>query len=184
MKISEFRERMRDYVEGDQASLDDEEWWVQVTDLSLLVLAERARVKRERAQDNPMYREWKRKQAERQRNAAVNAVPDKQRDVERCPATWNPGVWPYTTRCVWKAGHEGLKHVDRDGNTYTETVEQHRFSFEGSTTQLASHLVRDHGLAIDNVQEWSGGLTQGDWNILDVLHRDAHRKVGESYDGA
>lgn len=46
MEISEFRERVRDYVMGDQASLDDEEWWGQVTDLSLLVLAERTRVKR------------------------------------------------------------------------------------------------------------------------------------------
>lgn len=118
MEISEFRERMRDYVEGDQALLDDEEWWTQVTDLSLLVLAERARVKRERAQDNPVYREWKRK-----------------RDVET-----------------------------------------HRFSFEGSTSQLAKHLVRDHSLAIDNVREWSDGLTQGDWTSLDVLHREAHRK--------
>lgn len=106
MEISEFRERMRDYVEGDQAWLEDEEWWTQVTDLSLLVLAERARVKRERKRD----------------------------------------------------------------------IEMHRFSFEGSTSQLATHLVRDHGLTIDNVREWSGGLTQGDWTALDVLHRDAHRK--------
>lgn len=203
MKISEFRERMRDYVEGDQASLDDEEWWVQVTDLSLLVLAERARVKRERAQDNPMYREWKRKQAERQRNAAVNAVPDKQRDVERCPATWNPGVWPYTTRCVLNANHNNYLHHDRHGNTFTRNqppthdageyrdpstgevdVEAHRFTFEGSTGLLARHLIHDHGVPPRSVVHWSGGLTQGDWTALDELHRDAHRKVGESYDGA
>jgi hypothetical protein len=46
VEISEFRERMRAYVTGDQSSLDDEEWWAQTTELSLLVLAERARVKR------------------------------------------------------------------------------------------------------------------------------------------
>lgn len=118
MKISEFRERMAAYVTGDQASLDDEEWWAQVTDLSLLVLAERARVKRERAQVNPVYREWKRK-----------------RDVET-----------------------------------------HRFTFEGSTTLLAHHLRDDHGVDPDEVREWDGGLTQGDWNLLDVMHREAHRK--------
>lgn len=58
MEISEFRKRMRDYVKGEQASLGDEEWWKLVTDLSLQVLAERARVKRERAQDNPVYQAW------------------------------------------------------------------------------------------------------------------------------
>lgn len=118
MEISEFRKRMRDYVEGDQAWLEDEEWWTQVTDLSLLVLAERARVKRERAQDNPVYRKWKRK-----------------RDIE-----------------------------------------MHRFSFEGSTTQLALHLTSAHNVPEDIIFENSGGLTQGDWTALDILHREAHRK--------
>lgn len=107
-------------------------------------------------------------------DAAVNTVSDRKRDAERCPTTWNPGVWPYTTRCAWKAGHEGLRHVDRDGNSWTETVEQHRFSFEGSTSQLADHLVAEHGLALGTVKRWRDGLTEGDWTALDDIHRAAH----------
>ena len=35
----------------------------------------------------------------------------------RCGATWNPGVWPYTTRCVivGKDGH-GDKHDNGKGS--------------------------------------------------------------------
>lgn len=64
MEISEFRARMRDYVVGDQSTLDDEEWWTQTTELSLLVLAERARVKRERGLANPVYRAWQAQKAQ------------------------------------------------------------------------------------------------------------------------
>lgn len=63
----------------------------------------------------------------------------------------------------------------RDPST-GQTVEEHRFSFEGSTGQLAKHLIREHHLPPSNVQEWAGGLTQGDWTSLDELHRDAHKR--------
>jgi hypothetical protein len=137
------------------AGLSDDEWYDQLWTLLDPVIDARA---------------------ERQLAAAVNSVSDEKRDAERCPATWNPGVWPYTTRCVWKAGHEGLRHVDRDGNTYTETVEQHRFSFEASNRQLADHLVAEHGLTLNTVARWRDGLTQGDWTALDDLHRAAHER--------
>lgn len=69
MEISEYRERMREYVEGDKFWLDDEQWWAEVTDLALLVLAERTRVKRERAQANPVYRAWKERQVPTEKQA-------------------------------------------------------------------------------------------------------------------
>lgn len=160
MEIGEFRQRVHALLtEPETADLLDEEWWERLGDLLDQVYAARARAKRER-----------------RRVAAVNTMPDKQRDVVRCPVTWNPGVWPFTTRCVWKAGHEGLKHVDRNDNAYTETVEQHRFSFEGSTTQLADHLVTEHGLYRATVLRWRDGLTSGDWVALDNIHRAAHER--------
>lgn len=115
------------------------------------------------------------------------------RDAERCPATWNPGVWPYTTRCIADAGH-GPNHLDRHGNTFADEqlpthdagdyrdpdtgvvdVEAHRLSFEGSTLRLADHLIFEHGLKLSTVARWRDGLTQGDWIALDDLHRNAHQ---------
>jgi hypothetical protein len=61
--------------------------------------------------------------AERQLNAAVNAVSDPARNAERCPATWNPGVWPYTTRCAMDVSHTGGqpgRHVDRHDRVFVE----------------------------------------------------------------
>lgn len=130
MEISEFRERMKAYVVGDQATLDDEEWWAQTTDLALLVLAERTRVKRERARSNPIYRAWQ----ERKAQPLGNEAPD---------------------------------------------VEAHRFSFEGSTSLLARHLIHDHGVPPGQVVQWSGGLTKGDWTAFDDMHRVKHSERGE-----
>lgn len=55
-------------------------------------------------------------------DAAVNTVNDPVRDAERCPVTWNPGVWPYTTRCMLNVNHTGDKHLDRHGHTFIEPV--------------------------------------------------------------
>ena len=82
--------------EPETAELGDEQWYDRMWELLEPVIDARA---------------------ERQLAAAVNAVADKTRDVERCPVTWNPGVWPYTTRCVSNVGHGG-KHTDRHGNTW------------------------------------------------------------------
>lgn len=130
--------------------------------------------------------------AERQLAAAVNAVADETRDAARCPVTWNPGVWPYTTRCVETVYH-GVKHVDRHGNTFLEEqlpthdageyrdpstgevdVEAHRFTFEGSTTLLARHLVDEHDVLPGTVEPFASGVSQGAWVALDNLHREAH----------
>jgi hypothetical protein len=55
-------------------------------------------------------------------------------------------------------------------------LEQHRFSYEGSTGQLAQHLVDDHGVPETTVSRWSNGLDQGSWSALDGLHREEHAK--------
>ena len=44
------------------------------------------------------------------------------RDAERCPVTWNPGEWPYATRCNLRARH-GKKthdpvHIDHRGRRF------------------------------------------------------------------
>lgn len=52
--------------------------------------------------------------------------------------------------------------------------EEHRFSFEGSTSLLATHLVEEHGLSESSVADYRGGLTQGHWSALDDLHIKAH----------
>lgn len=40
----------------------------------------------------------------------------------RCPATHNPGVWPYVSRCVRDAAHAD-NHVDRHGIRWSERSE-------------------------------------------------------------
>lgn len=35
----------------------------------------------------------------------------------RCTVTWNPGTWPYTTRCVNTRGHRGATHDDGKGHS-------------------------------------------------------------------
>lgn len=73
--------------------------------------------------------------------------------------------------------------VEREGGTLTVLIEPynerqleaHRFSYEGSTSMLARHLVETHGLEQEAVQDYDGGLTQGHWIALDDLHVDAHK---------
>lgn len=47
----------------------------------------------------------------------------KVKDQPRCPATHNPGVWPYVARCVrWdRLPHD--RHRDKDGNEWVAPVE-------------------------------------------------------------
>lgn len=34
----------------------------------------------------------------------------------RCDFTWNPGEWPYVTRCILEEGHDNQKkHMDNNG---------------------------------------------------------------------
>lgn len=35
--------------------------------------------------------------------------------MERCKVRWNPGKWPYVTRCILDAGHLH-EHEDKHGN--------------------------------------------------------------------
>lgn len=62
----------------------------------------------------------------------------------------------------------------RDPDTGEVDVEAHRFSFEGSTTLLARHLVNDHRAPRNTVRQWENGLSRGDWTSLDTIHRAAH----------
>lgn len=34
-----------------------------------------------------------------------------------CPFTWNPGEWPYATRCQFGEGHPG-RHLDKRGRAW------------------------------------------------------------------
>ena len=44
------------------------------------------------------------------------------RETGRCPATRNPGVWPYVSRCTLEP-HEGdQSHADRHGRWWDEAV--------------------------------------------------------------
>lgn len=64
---------------------------------------------------------------------ASDGVPVAPRET-RCPATHNPGVWPYTARCVRDKGHkmtwkdsngqlvEIKAHLDRHGNQWRTDV--------------------------------------------------------------
>lgn len=62
----------------------------------------------------------------------------------------------------------------RDPATGEVDVEAHRFSFEGAASLLARHLVDDHRLPRDAVRRWENGLTQGEWALLDSMHRITH----------
>lgn len=41
----------------------------------------------------------------------------------RCVVRWNPGHWPYVTRCVLSNDHEG-DHLDKDGYTLANILGQ------------------------------------------------------------
>lgn len=43
--------------------------------------------------------------------------------MKRCKVSWNPGVWPYTTRCVLDGGHKD-DHKDRYGRILTNVPGQ------------------------------------------------------------
>lgn len=43
-------------------------------------------------------------------------------DEERCPATHNPGYWPYTTKCI-RLAHADEDHVDKHGTHWTADTE-------------------------------------------------------------
>lgn len=75
-EIKKFKERtLALLTEPETADLPDDVWWERFGDLLDDVLKARAKAKM----------------------AA--------RDARRCPATHNPGVWPYTARCVFAARH-------------------------------------------------------------------------------
>lgn len=85
MEIREFKERtLALLTEPETADLADDVWWERFGDLLDDVLKSKA-LARQRA-----------------------------RDAQRCAATYNPGVWPYTTRCVFKVNHTWA-HKDKNG---------------------------------------------------------------------
>lgn len=96
MEIREFKERVHALLtEPETANLPDDQWWELFGDTLDAVLKTRAKA----------------------RQAA--------RDARRCPATHNPGVWPYTARCVYAAGHLEAPdtvgyHVDNRGRKWKD----------------------------------------------------------------
>jgi len=52
-------------------------------------------------------------------------------------------------------------------------TDAHDGSFEGSTALYAEHLVKDHGFTEAQVAPYKNGAVQGDWSMLDRLHRQA-----------
>lgn len=59
-------------------------------------------------------------------------------------------------------------------------LEEHRFSFEGAISQLATHLVVEHAVSTSLVQPHAHSLTEGGWTALDDLHRSAHARESET----
>lgn len=60
---------------------------------------------------------------------------------DRCPETHNPGVWPYTSRCVHPAGHDpSVEHRDRHGNTWPVRVTMGNYLQQG---EHAVEMMRD-----------------------------------------
>lgn len=42
----------------------------------------------------------------------------------QCVVRWNPGVWPYVTRCILVHPHEDMPHRDLDGAELINIVGQ------------------------------------------------------------
>jgi hypothetical protein len=49
---------------------------------------------------------------------------DKNTEYWRCTIRWNPGHWPYVTRCVLDAPHSGVPHEDINGYTLPNVAGQ------------------------------------------------------------
>jgi hypothetical protein len=98
--------------------------------------------------------------------------------IKRTDEEWYDELWRLLDPVVdARAGHALNTHDAgdyRDPDTGRTEVEAHRFSFEGSTSDLARHLVKDHHAGLGLVEPHAGGFTQGDWTALDDLHRNAH----------
>lgn len=45
---------------------------------------------------------------------------------EICTATHDPGIWPYTARCVLPNRHKNPVHIDRHGNTWKSLSDRER----------------------------------------------------------
>lgn len=60
---------------------------------------------------------------------------------------------------------------------FDRALEAHRFSFEGSTSELARHVAEEHGANALLLKDHAAGMTQGDWAVLDDLHRAAHAEA-------
>jgi hypothetical protein len=88
--------------------------------------------------------------------------------------SWYDRIWRELLDPVLDARVE-RQYRDDGTHKLLPSVEAHRFSFEGSTTKLASHLVHSHGLAPSNVVRWANGLSQGDWIALDDMHSSEHK---------
>jgi hypothetical protein len=52
-------------------------------------------------------------------------------------------------------------------------TDAHDGTFEGSIELYAQHLINDHGFTENQVEPYRSGYTQGDWSMLNKLHRAA-----------
>lgn len=82
---------------------------------------------------------------------------------------WYDRLWELLDPVVDVRAHRALA-------TPSDDVEAHRFSFEGSTSQLAQHLVEAHDVLPGAVEPYAGGLSQGAWVTLDDMHGEAHAR--------
>jgi hypothetical protein len=129
--VARLRAQLDDFVSDENVvELDDEAWWEQLGDLLDFVYVERALARRAarevvrcpalyhgttrcvRTQEHlgnhfsPSTGQWK--------NERVTSTETATHDTPRCEETYNPGAWPYTSRCVLPTGH-GPDHRDRNG---------------------------------------------------------------------
>lgn len=94
---------------------------------------------------------------------------------------WYDRLWELLDPVVDARAHRALDAPTHDAGEYRDPdtggvvdVEAHRFTFEGSTTLLARHLVDEHDALPGAVEPYAGGLSQGAWVALDDLHCAAH----------
>lgn len=92
LTVGEFRRELHALLtEPETVELSDDAWWERFGDLLDDALATKARERQAR------------------------------RDAERCAETYNPGVWPYVARCVFRA-HHTWDHKDRNGKWKNEAT--------------------------------------------------------------
>lgn len=86
------------------------------------------------------------------------------KDKNTCMVAWNPGVWPYTTRCVLTRGHEA-DHEDREGRTIPN-LDKAQEALEEVRAEGIDHLYCGHCGGIKDVRS----VDFGDADVAMVRH--------------